>query len=96
MIEKQNAADPDRETHRLTMENREQLTATGVKAVLSYDETGACLETACGMLNIGGAGLTVSELSVQTGEVRISGEIEFVQYSRAKERSAPFWKRLTR
>lgn len=82
--------------HRLVIEGRAALTVTGVQAVVSYDETGACLDTACGRLNIGGAHLSVGEVSVRTGEVRITGEIEYVQYTRARVENGPLWRRLFR
>ena len=82
--------------HRLVIEGRATLTVTGVQAVVSYDETGACLDTACGRLNIGGAHLSVGEVSVRTGEVRITGEIEYVQYTRARAENGPLWRRLFR
>ncbi len=72
------------------------LTATGIQAILSYDELTACLDTEYGMLTIGGEGLKVSELSVQTGEVRISGAIEYVQYTVKKEKGTSLFKRLVR
>ena len=82
--------------HNVILENRNLLTATGIRAILSYDEMTACLDTEYGMLTIGGDGLKVSELSVQTGEVRISGSIEYVQYTVKKERAPSIFKRLVK
>ena len=82
--------------HNVILENRNMLTATGIQAILSYDELTACLDTEYGMLTIGGEGLKVSELSVQTGEVRISGAIEYVQYTVKKEKGTSLFKRLVR
>ena len=84
--------------HSVIIEERATLTATGVKAVVSYDEQSAQLDTAYGMPNIGGEGLNVSELSVQAGQVKITGQIEFIQYTakRAQGEHGGFWKRLTR
>ena len=49
------------------------------------------------MLNVGGEGLSVGELSVRTGEVSISGSIEYVQYTRPREKTVGgFFKRLAR
>lgn len=82
--------------HSLVIEERSRLTATGVLSVVSCDAGGVTLETPDGTLTIGGEGLTVSELSVQTGEVRIGGSIEYVQYTQRREHAASLWKRLVR
>lgn len=74
--------------HTLRMENCERLVATGIEAIVSYDAMGAVLKTPCGMLNVGGEGLSVGELSVRTGEVSISGSIEYVQYTRPREKNS--------
>lgn len=83
--------------HTLRMENCEKLVATGIEAILSYDAMSAVLKTPCGTLNVGGEGLSVGELSVKTGEVSISGHIEYVQYTKPREKTAGgFLKRLAR
>ena len=82
--------------HNVILENRNVLTATGIQSILSYDELTACLDTEYGMLTIGGEGLKVSELSVQTGEVRISGSIEYVQYTVKREKAPSLFKRLVK
>ena len=82
--------------HHLIVEDRGVLTATGVTRVVSCDETGATLETQQGTLLVGGEGLSVSELSVQSGQVRIAGSIEYIQYSQKQEKKAGLWARLLR
>lgn len=67
--------------HALTLENRARLTVTGVTRIVSCDELGATLQTPLGDLTIGGQGMQVSELSVRTGDVHISGQIEYLQYT---------------
>ena len=68
------AANQARQTpHSVVIEDRKRLTATGILSIVSYDSFTATLETPGGTLAIGGEGLTVSELSVQTGEVKING-----------------------
>ncbi|MEG0803398.1 MAG: YabP/YqfC family sporulation protein, partial [Pygmaiobacter sp.] len=66
--------------HNLIIENRTKLTATGILRVISYDENTATAETGQGILVIGGKNLKVSELSCQSGELKVQGEIEYVQY----------------
>ncbi len=82
--------------HHVVLEDCKNLTATGIGAILSYDESSAVMATPCGTLNVGGKDLTVSELSVQTGEVQIRGEIEYIQYTAKKEKDQPFLKRFFR
>ncbi len=82
--------------HNLIIENRSSVTATGVTRILSCDESGASLETQQGGLVIGGSGIQVNELSVQTGEVKIFGKIEYIQYTDRKEPVGGFFKRLAR
>ena len=76
--------------HTVTLENCKTLVATGINRIISYDSTAAALDTPFGILTIGGQDITVSELSVQSGEVRIGGSIEFMQYTAQRERGSLF------
>lgn len=82
--------------HSVVLEDRKRLTATGILSVVSYDSGTVTLETPDGTLTVGGEGLTVSELSVQTGEVKIGGVIEYLQYTARREKAASLFKRLVR
>ena len=62
--------------------------------IVSCDETGAALDTVQGRLTIGGQAIQVGELSVRTGEVRIFGKIEFLQYTENRESAGGFFRRL--
>lgn len=82
------------QTHIITLENRHALTATGVTRIVSCDDTGAALDTAQGRLTIGGQDIQVGELSVRTGEVRLTGTIEFLQYTENRESAGGLFRRL--
>lgn len=82
--------------HNLILEDRSRLTATGVTRVISCDELGACMDTGKGRLTIAGRGLSVSELSLETGEVRVSGRIDQIEYAENRESSGGFLRRLVR
>ena len=82
--------------HNLILENRQTVTATGITRIVSYDEFSASLETGQGSLVIGGRDIRVSELSIQTGELKIYGKIEYVLYSDTRETAGGFFKRLAR
>ncbi len=82
--------------HNIVIENRASVTATGIRSIASYDSASATLETDLGTLVVGGEGITVSELSVRTGEVRIGGQIEYIQYAQPRGEQTPWLKRLLR
>lgn len=82
--------------HSLVLAERKKLSVTGVRRILYYDESGAQLETDLGRLTIGGKELQVSELSVQTGQVEISGLVEDLQYSSAPDARSGLLGRLLR
>lgn len=90
------SAAPQTVRHNLIVENRSNLTATGIRQVVSYDEYSATVLTDLGTLVIGGKNLKVSELSCQSGELRVSGEIEYIQYEDKREKKGGFLGRLTR
>ena len=72
------------------------MAVTGVGRIVSCDENGAVLETALGTLTVGGQELQVSELSLQSGQVQISGTIEFLQYAENRQSSGGLLARLFR
>ncbi|MBQ3939870.1 MAG: sporulation protein YabP [Oscillospiraceae bacterium] len=72
--------EPQSRTHSAVLENRSLLTLTGVTEIVRFDDRAAVLYTALGELTVLGSGLTVSELSTETGGLRISGEISALRY----------------
>lgn len=60
---------------------------TGVLDVLSFDLNEILLETEMGMLMVKGTDLHVNRLSVEKGEVDLSGNIDSVAYSNANQAS---------
>ena len=78
------------------MENRGSISATGVTRIVSCDENGAVLETSQGVLTIGGQEIRVSELSAQTGELRIFGRIDYLQYTEPRPTAGGWLRRLVR
>lgn len=79
----ENQSKPGALPHSLTLQERKKLSVTGVKRIIYYDESGAQLDTDQGRLTVGGQQLQVSELSVQTGQLEISGLVESLQYTAA-------------
>ncbi|MCI2046813.1 MAG: sporulation protein [Faecalibacterium sp.] len=82
--------------HNLILEDRKRLTATGVLRMISCDENGATMETGRGLLSITGRELSVSTLSLETGEVHFSGQVDEIVYTETHASAGGFWHRLTR
>lgn len=68
-------------THKLIINNRKTSMVTGVLDVLSFDLNEILLETEQGMLMVKGTDLHVNRLSVEKGEVDLSGNIDSIAYS---------------
>ncbi len=67
--------------HKLVINNRKTSLVTGVIDVLSFDLNEILLETEQGMLMVKGSDLHVNRLSLEKGEVDLSGNIDGVAYS---------------
>lgn len=67
--------------HKLVVNNRKTSLVTGVIDVLSFDLNEILLETEQGMLMVKGTDLHVNRLSVEKGEVDLSGNIDSIAYS---------------
>ena len=72
--------------HKLVINNRKTSLVTGVNDVLSFDLNEILLETEQGMLMVKGSDLHVNRLSLEKGEVDLSGNIDSVAYSEAGSR----------
>lgn len=66
--------------HRLIVTSREDMSITGVTDVISFDETMIVVETELGMLEIRGEGLHVNQLSLENGEMSLTGDITGIEY----------------
>ena len=67
--------------HRISLVNREVCAINGVSDVLSFDVGEVLLETEQGMLMVKGSDLHVNRLSLEKGEVDLSGTIDSIAYS---------------
>ena len=68
-------------SHKLVVNNRKTSTVTGVLDVSSFDLNEILLETEQGMIIVKGSDLHVNRLSVEKGEVDLSGNIDSIAYS---------------
>ena len=67
--------------HRLMMQNRSALSITGIRDVVSFDENQVVMDTDLGLLTLKGKDLHVSRLSVEKGEVDVTGTVDSMAYS---------------
>ena len=77
--------------HRLTLNERRQLSMTGVSEVVSFDDTAVVLRTELGTLVIQGSGLQLKTLSLEGGQVVVEGSVSALHYE--ENRSAGSWLR---
>ena len=71
-------------SHKLVVNNRKTSLVTGVLDVLSFDLNEVLLETQQGMLMVKGTDSHVNRLSLEKGEVDLSGNIDSIAYSDAQ------------
>ena len=67
--------------HTLNLEEREKIRIGGVLEVLSFDEEGVMMETACGLLILKGSGMHIGKLDLDSGDVTVDGVIDSITYS---------------
>ena len=82
--------------HRVTLEDREQLTVTGVEEVESFDESSIVMVTVRGTLVVRGSGLHIEQLSLDGGQLRVEGSVESLAYEDDGSGPVGFWGRLFR
>lgn len=78
--------------HKLTLNQREDLSMSGVTEVVSFDENSVILKTHLGVLTVLGENLVLKTLSVEGGQVAVSGHIHSLSYE--EPRGTGFWQRL--
>lgn len=84
-------------SHRLTLDNRQQLTVSGVEEVESFDEGGIIMVTGQGTLVVRGSGLHIEQLSLDGGQLRVEGQVESLTYEDMGNRGGGgFFSRLLR
>ena len=66
--------------HKLTLNQREDLSLTGVTEVISFDDTAVVLKTHLGVLTVLGENLVLKTLSVEGGQVAVDGHISSLVY----------------
>ena len=72
-------------SHKLTLNGRKNLTLTGVKEVVSFDELQIVLQTDIGILNVHGQNLLLKTLSLEGGQVAVDGDIAALIYEETRQ-----------
>lgn len=70
--------------HALTLKERQSLTLTGITDVQSFDENTVTLHTQMGTLIVHGKDLQLKNLSLEGGQVSITGVISALIYEEAR------------
>lgn len=83
----------ERLPHKLTLNERRQLTMTGVTEVVSFDETQIVLQTSLGTLIVQGQELHLKTLSLDGGQVAVDGQIAAFLYEEPRQKG---WRGLLR
>lgn len=66
--------------HTIFLNIRENLSITGVKDIINFDESSVSIKTVCGELNIEGENIHINVLNVEKGQVEITGKINGINY----------------
>lgn len=84
-------AQEDQMPHKLQLNERRQLTMTGVTEVVSFDEGAVILQTSLGTLIVQGRELQLKTLSLEGGQVAVDGNISALTYKEPRQNGG--WRR---
>ncbi len=70
--------------HKLTLNERSQLTMTGVTEVVSFDDAAVILRTDLGTLIVQGQDLQLKNLSLDGGQVAVDGTVSALIYEQPR------------
>ena len=71
--------------HKLTLNERKELTVTGVTEVVSFDEGAVIMRTGLGMLVVQGRDLQLKTLSLDGGQVAVNGNVSGLIYEEPRQ-----------
>ena len=66
---------PKDERNDIAIRSRKHIDVTGVKEVLSFDESSVSMVTVCGEMNVEGESLKIGTLDTDSGIVSVDGKI---------------------
>ncbi|MBE6728704.1 MAG: sporulation protein YabP [Ruminococcaceae bacterium] len=91
----QNLEKENRE-HSLYMNNRREISFTGVRDILSFDEESVNLITAMGNVAIKGKSIKIGSFNTDTGDMQMEGRFNAIVYLDDSSTKQNFFKRLWR
>ena len=72
--------------HKLTLTDRRTLNLSGITQVIRFDEDNVCLQGSQWVLQIHGSDLKMSALSLENGQVSLTGQVDALIYEQARPR----------
>ena len=82
--------------HNLILEERGNLTVTGVEDIDSFDEETVVVYTELGELTVHGSQLHINRIDVESGELHLEGEIDSLNYADRQNERGGFLSRIFR
>lgn len=82
--------------HNLSLEGRRRLLVSGVLDVENFNEEQVVMGTTRGTLHVHGEELKMEKLSVDSGDVVVTGSIDALEYEDTEPRGEGFFARLFR
>lgn len=80
--------------HSVNLQDRRRLTVSGVEDVESFDENAVVLQTAGGLLILRGSALHIDKLSIEGGELLVTGRIDSLVYEDGPAVKGGFFARI--
>ena len=80
--------------HGLSLQDRQKLAISGVNDVVNFDENQVIVATGLGTLTIRGDGLHVDQLNLESGDLRVTGTIDLLEYDDSGAMRGGFFRRL--
>ncbi len=81
--------------HSIVIDNREKLSAAGIKNVISFDDETLLLDSVMGRITVKGENLHIESFDTQSGDLSAEGKIQAVVYMN-EVRSGSFISRFFR
>lgn len=78
--------------HKILIDERKDLTISGVSEVKSFDDETLVLNTVAGLLTIKGTALKIINFNTATGDLSANGKIYALAYTSSPEKSGFFAK----
>lgn len=82
--------------HTVTVEDRRNLTITGITDIDSFDEQLVAVFTDAGELLVRGSSLHINRIDIESGEIALEGDIMSLEYTDNISQKSSLWERIFR